>query len=266
LRQAGNEGSEHYPRLLVIVGENSHITIIDEYSGGPEDPDAEICYSNGAVEFFVGRESKCCYVMLQRQTHSVNSYLTYRAAVEQGAELLTVPLSFGAGQSKQNFGIRINGENSSSRIHGLLFGSERQRFDNHTLHHHAANRTESNIDFKVVLRDRANSAYTGLIRIDQTSRGCQAYQENRNLLLDDGTRAEAIPELEILNEDVQCSHGATAGPIDPETIFFLQARGIEAAEAVRIVVGGFVQSTLKQVPADIRDRISGFVSERLQEI
>jgi len=264
LRQAGNEGSEHYPRLLVIVGENSHITIIDEYSGGPEDPDAEICYSNGAVEFFVGRESKCCYVM--RQTHSVNSYLTYRAAVEQGSELLTVPLSFGAGQSKQNFGIRINGENSSSRIHGLLFGSERQRFDNHTLHHHAANRTESNIDFKVVLRDRANSAYTGLIRIDQTSRGCQAYQENRNLLLDDGTRAEAIPELEILNEDVQCSHGATAGPIDPETIFFLQARGIEAAEAVRIVVGGFVQSTLKQVPADIRDRISGFVSERLQEI
>ncbi|MCX6834381.1 MAG: SufD family Fe-S cluster assembly protein [candidate division Zixibacteria bacterium] len=115
----------------------------------------------------------------------------------------------------------------------------------------------------MVLRDRALSAYTGLIRIEKSARGCEAYQENRNLLLNDGTRVETIPELEILNEDVSCSHGATIGPIDPLLVFYLNSRGIPEREAVRMIVSGFVADTLKHVPEDIRERVAGFVEERL---
>ena len=151
-------------------------------------------------------------------------------------------------------------------MYGLLFGSKRQHFDNHTLHHHASGQTTSDIDFKVVLRDKAVSAYTGLIRIEQDAANCEAYQENRNLLLGGGAKAETIPELEILNEEVMCSHGATVGPIDPEMIFYLTSRGFSPEEAVRTIVTGFVASTLKMVPADIRGGIRSAVTDRLEGI
>ena len=85
-------------------------------------------------------------------------------------------------------------------------------------------------------------------------------------MLNKGTKVETIPELEILNEDVKCSHGATIGPIDPLSIFYLTSRGIPQNEAVRMIVSGFVASTLKQIPQDLQERISNFVSQRLENI
>jgi len=266
LRQAGGPGSAAFPRLLVVAGKNAEVTLIDEYGGGPADDTNGAAYSNAAVEIMAQDDSRVRYISLQRQTAGTRFYLTHRARIGRGAQMLTVPLAFGGALSKQNFGVILDGPGADSRMYGLLFGSRHQHFDNHTLHHHAAGQTYSNINFKVVLRDRALSAYTGLIRIDRAAPGCEAYQENRNLLLNDGTRAETIPELEILNEDVSCSHGATLGPIDPLLTFYLGSRGIPGPEAVRMIVGGFVADTLKLVPEDIRERISGFVDERLEAL
>ena len=117
-----------------------------------------------------------------------------------------------------------------------------------------------------MLSGKATSAYTGLIRIDHNAQVCEAYQENRNLLLNSGTRAESIPELEILNEEVMCTHGATVGPIDPMELFYLNSRGIAEREAVQMVVSGFVASTLKLVPDDLRERITEIVTQRLEAI
>jgi len=180
--------------------------------------------------------------------------------------MLTIPLSFGGALSKQNFGVILNGKGAESNMFGLLFGNGRQHFDNHTLHHHTSGQTKSNINMKVVLRDKALSAYTGLIRIEKDSQVCEAYQENRNLLLSHGAMARTIPELEILNDDVSCSHGATVGPIDPQILFYLQSRGVEKEDAVRMIVSGFVASTLTLVPEDLRQRIDDFVARRLEDI
>jgi Fe-S cluster assembly protein SufD len=266
LRQAGGPGSAAFPRLLVVAGKSAEVTLIDEYGGGPADDTKGLAYSNAAVEIMAQDDSRVRYISLQRQTAGARFYLTHRARIGRGAQMLTIPLAFGGALSKQNFGVILDGPGADSRMYGLLFGSQHQHLDNHTLHHHAAGQTYSNINFKVVLRDRALSAYTGLIRIDKAARGCEAYQENRNLLLNEGTRAETIPELEILNEDVSCSHGATLGPIDPLLTFYLGSRGIPEPEAVRMIVGGFVADTVKLVPDDIRERISSFVDERLEAL
>lgn len=178
--------------------------------------------------------------------------------------MLSIPLIFGGALVKQNFGVTLNGPGADSKMYGVLFGSDHQHLDNHTLHHHKAGQTTSNINFKVVLQDKAVSAYTGLIRIEQDAAGCEAYQENRNLLLAAGTRAETIPELEILNEQVSCTHGATVGPIDPEMVYYLTSRGIPVEEAVKTIVTGFISSTLKMVPADMRGGIRKFISDRLE--
>jgi Fe-S cluster assembly protein SufD len=117
-----------------------------------------------------------------------------------------------------------------------------------------------------VLKDKATSAYTGLIRIDHNAQVCEAYQENRNLLLNSGARAESIPELEILNEEVTCSHGATVGPIDPMSLFYLKSRGIHLPEATRMIVAGFLSPTLRLLPVDLQERINTFVEQRLEVI
>lgn len=254
-----------FHRVLVVIGNNSEASIIDEYDGGSNEGD-EHGYTNSAVEIFGGHDSRIRYVSLQQQSTGITSYLTQRARIEKGGNIQTIPLVFGGALSKQNFGITLNGPGAESAIFGLLFGSGRQRFDNHTLHHHASGQTLSNIDFKVVLRDRAQSAYTGLIRIEHDAPTCQAYQENRNLLLNKGAKAETIPELEILNEDVSCTHGATVGPIDPEMVFYLTSRGMMPADAVRMVVSGFVAKTLGRMPEKLKDRIEGFVAHRLEGI
>jgi Fe-S cluster assembly protein SufD len=266
LREGGRAGSTNYLRLLVVVGENAELTLVDEYGGGSLSYKNGYSYTNSAVEIFGLQNSRIRYVPLQRQAGGMTSFLTHRARIERDATMLTIPLAFGAALSKQNFGVVLNGERAESNMYGLLFGTGRQHFDNHTLHHHAAGQTMSNIDFKVVLRDRALSAYTGLIRIEEGAQVCEAYQENRNLLLNPGTKAETIPELEILNEEVSCSHGATVGPIDPLEVFYLTSRGIEVSEAIRMIVSGFVASTLQLVPADLRERIEGFVYKRLEDI
>jgi len=254
-----------FHRVLAVIGNNSEVSIIDEYDGGSDGTDGH-GYTNSAVEIFGGRDSRIRYVSLQQQSGGVTSYLTQRARIDAGGNIQTIPLVFGAELSKQNFGIMLNGPGAESAIYGLLFGSGRQRFDNHTLHHHASGQTLSNIDFKVVLRDKAQSAYTGLIRIEHDAPTCQAYQENRNLLLNKGAKAETIPELEILNEDVTCTHGATVGPIDPEMVFYLTSRGMMPDDAVRMVVSGFVAKTLGRMPEKLKERIERFVSRRLEGI
>jgi Fe-S cluster assembly protein SufD len=263
LRQAGGAGSAAFPRLLVVVGKNAEVTLIDEYGGGPADDSSGFAYAHGVVEIVADEDSRTRYIALQRLAAGTRFYQTHRARIARNAHMLTIPLVFGGTLSKQNFGVILDGPGAESQMNGLLFGSDRQHLDNHTLHHHASGQTRSNINFKVVLRDRALSAYTGLIRIEKSARGCEAYQENRNLLLNSGTRAETIPELEILNEDVSCSHGATIGPIDPLLVFYLNSRGIPEREAVRMIVSGFVADTLKHVPEDIRERVAAFVDERL---
>lgn len=265
LRESGGAGTSQYPRLLAVVGRNAELTMIDEYGGGSS-VEAEQSFTNGAVEIYGLEDSRTRYISLQRLDRASRLYHTHRAKIAQGAQILTIPLAFGGAMAKQNFGVILNGAGAESRIYGLVFGSGHQHFDNHTLHHHAAGQTQSHIDLKVVMRDHANSAYTGLIRIEQAAASCEAYQENRNLLLNSGAHAETIPELEILNEDVSCSHGATIGPIDPALEFYLHSRGIEPAEAVKMIVAGYVATTLNKVPSDLRERVTQFVADRLENL
>lgn len=247
------------PRLIIIAGKNSKATIIDEYAGRGNG-----IYANSAVEIFAEASSRLRYVNPQNLSNSGRSYLTHRARIDKDAEVYTIFASLGSNLSKSNLGAVLSGRGANSRILGVLFGDAKQHFDHHTMHHHKADDSYSNIDFKVVLKDKALSAYTGLIKIDENTFNCEAYQENRNLLLSKETRAETIPELEILNDQVSCSHGATVGPIDPEMVFYLKSRGVSTEEAIRIIVGGFVEPLLNLIPEDLRQMMRNLVNFKLR--
>jgi len=129
---------------------------------------------------------------------------------------------------------------------------------------HLAPRTASRLNLRVALRDRSKSAFTGMLRIAHEAVHSEAYQENRNLLLHETANAISIPELEILTDEVQASHGATVGPIDEEQLFYLAARGLARPEAERMIVGGFFEPLLARIPDEtVREEVRGRVEARL---
>lgn len=252
-------GATSFHRLLVVTGKNAKATIIDDYSGSC----AVQALLNSVVELFVDDSSHIRYANTQRLDNNCNSFITQRAKLGRDAEIYAVFGALGGTVSKVNAGSVLAGKGADSRLYGILFGNDKQHFDYHTAHHHTAGETYSNIDVKVVLKDQAVSAYTGLIKINEDALNCEAYQENRNLLLNKGTRAESIPELEILCDQVSCSHGATMGPLDLEMLFYLTSRGISRDEAVRTVIGGFVEPTIQQLPAELHDVVRDMIMAKL---
>ncbi|HWO56670.1 MAG TPA: SufD family Fe-S cluster assembly protein, partial [bacterium] len=207
---------------------------------------------------------RCHYSAVQNWNSRTVSYLTSRARLDQDARLDTVFTTVGGAKVKVDAGAILAGKGAESNMYGLAIGDRAQHFDHHTVHLHESGHTRSDLHFKVALRDRANSVYTGLIRIDERADYCEAYQENRNLVLSPEAKAESIPELEIMNNEVRCTHGATVGKIDPQEIFYLMSRGIGKDDAVHLIVAGFVAPILDQVPPVMRDRIENIVLARLE--
>jgi len=253
-------GMSTIARLLVVIGKNVEATIIDDYSCHCRHQGA---IANSVVEIFAGDYSKMRYVNIQRFSDGSHTLITQRAQIGEGAKAFSVFGSLGSGISKINSGTILNGRRAESRMSGFMLGAGAQHFDLHTTHHHKSDETFSNLDFRVVLKDKAQSAYTGLIRIEKNARNCEAYQENRNLLLDKGTRAESIPELEILNDEVHCTHGATMGPIDPEMIYYLQSRGIPENKAEQMIIEGFMEPTFGRMPESIGTLTKELFSQKL---
>jgi len=250
-------------RLVVIVEDSAALNLIDEY-GGEVDGSGPV-HVNSIVEMWVGAGARVKYAPIQNWSAETVSYFTQRARLQADARLETVLTALGGRVSKVDCGAIMVGRGAESNMFGLAIGGGRQHFDHHTVHDHQSGTTHSDLHFKVALRGRAHSTYTGLIRIEDKAPFCEAYQENRNLLLSTGARAESIPELEILNNEVRCTHGATVGKVNPEEIFYLEARGIDPADAVRLIVTGFVGPILAHIPDAARDRIHREVLHHLGE-
>ncbi|UCC79056.1 MAG: Fe-S cluster assembly protein SufD [Candidatus Zixiibacteriota bacterium] len=250
-------------RILLIVGGGSEATIIDDYAANGKYIGL---MTNSSSEIFAGKNSRVKYLSLNRLEEDHTFYLTDRATIDSDASFESVYAGFGGRISKVNTGVILNGKGASSRITGFIYSDKDRKTDYHTRHHHKSGDSYSDLDFKVVLKDKARSAYTGLIRIEKDAVNCEAYQENRNLLLNDGVNAESIPELEILNDQVRCTHGATVGPIDPEMIFFLRSRGLSESEATRLIIEGFFDSTLAKSPEVLKDILADEIRMKMGSI
>jgi len=247
------------PRVLVLAGEGSSFEIIEGHVGGDRDGGEVL----GVTEILLGSGANVRYGLVQRWEAGVVGHLTARARVATGARFQMSLASFGGRTFKADVGAVLTGDGADVETAGVAMGGDQQHFDHHTEHIHEARKTTSNLDFKVALTGAARSAYTGMIRIAPHAGGSEAYQENRNLLLSHDARAESIPELEILTDDVRCSHGATVAPLDPEQLFYLASRGLPRQQAMRVIVYGFLDQTLARLPETTRERIEALVAARL---
>lgn len=143
--------------------------------------------------------------------------------------------------------VRLIGEQSSAHIIGVFLCSENQQISLHTLQQHEARNTESNLLVKAVLQKDSRFYYDGAIRVEKAGQQTNAYQRNENLLLSDTAHATSKPSLEILADDVRCTHGATIGDINTEQLFYLQSRGIHQEQGKQLITMGFLNAALEKV-------------------
>lgn len=249
------------PRVLVSLEEGADVTLIERHVGGS--PGQHVI---GASEIFVGAGSTLRYVLSQEWGPGVRGYLAHRLELERDAHALTILHSFGGERAKLDWGASLVGSGAHSELTGFALAEKHQRLDHRTEHRHRASHTWSNMDLKLAVADAARTAATGLIRIAERATESEAYEELRNLLLSPAARADAIPELEIMTNEVHCSHGATSSPVDPEHLFYLRSRGIVQEDAMRMVVRGFFEGALARLPAVVRDSVTERVDERLARL
>jgi len=261
-RHVSHEGGNSVlPHTLIVAGRNARFNYLDEYIG--EDRD-EAGYRSGSAEIFVGDGSEVGYVSVQKWGRNAWHFGDQRARLEKDAKLKLFSVTLGGKFSKTRVEASLVGQGSEAELKAIYFASGEQFFDFHTLQDHQVGNTRSDLLFKGALQDTARTVYAGLIRIEKGAARSDAYQANRNLVLSDHAKATSIPMLEIDNNDVRCTHGATVGPVDPEHLFYLRSRGIPEPTAKRMLIQGFFGDVLERIPFEhARKLVEGELESRI---
>jgi Fe-S cluster assembly protein SufD len=250
-------------RLLVIADPDARFTIVEEAVSATPELQA---YTNEAAELFVGEGAKLEYVSLQNLSRETWHFASHHARVERDAELDWVTGGFGSKKGKVRIQNDLAGQGATSRVTGAYFTDGDQHLDYDTFQEHIAPNTTSDFAFKGALRDTSTAVWRGMIRVEPDAQKTNAYQENRNLMLSPTTHAVPIPGLEIMANDVRCTHGATVGRVDREQLFYLMARGLSRGEAERLIVRGFFEDVLARVElAPVREALAAALEARIPQ-
>jgi Fe-S cluster assembly protein SufD len=249
------------PRSVVIVEEGAELTLIEEMLSETVEGAS---FHAGGVEVFVGANAKLTYGQVQDWGRNVFHYGNIRAQVGRDAELQWMQVMVGGRMTKANGYFNLAGQGARAFVNGFMFGDQRQHFHLHTLQRHLEPHTTSDLLIKCCLKDKARSVYQGLIQVAEGAQRTDAYQANRNLLLSDQARADSIPGLEILANDVRCTHGATLGYVEPEHLFYLMARGLPRVTAQRLIVEAFFEPVIGRIPLEtVRERLRGEIERKI---
>jgi Fe-S cluster assembly protein SufD len=250
-------------RLLVVAEEGAQATLIEEYTSASPDLTG---YSNAVAELFVEQAAQLEYVSLQSLSTETWHFATHHAQVGRDAKLDWVAGGFGSKKGKIRIQNDLAGPGAESRVTGAYFADGEQHLDYDTFQEHIAPNTTSDFAFKGALRDKASAVWRGMIRVERDAQKTNAYQENRNLMLSTQAHADSIPGLEILANDVRCTHGATLGQVDREQLFYLMARGLSRAEAERLIVRGFFQDILDRIELEpVRETLGEALEARIPQ-
>ena len=249
------------PRSLIVLDEGAELTIIEEQLSETVE---NASLHAGGVEVFVGPNARLFYAQIQDWGRNVFHYGNIRAHVARDAELQWMQVMVGGRMTKANAYFNLAGQGARAFVNGFMFGDGRQHFHLHTLQRHLEPHGTSDLLIKCCLKDRARSVYQGLIQVAEGAQRTDAYQANRNLLLSDLARADSIPGLEILANDVRCTHGATLGYVEPEHLYYLMARGLPRGDAQRLIVEAFFEPVIGRIPLEtVRERLRGEIERKL---
>jgi Fe-S cluster assembly protein SufD len=251
-------------RTLVVLEEGAEAEVWEHCSSQSDETEALL---NSVVELHVGQAAALRYVSTQDISESAWIFASQRAMVERDGRLDWTALGFGSARGKVRMETNLAGPGAEARVTGGYAGGPGQHLDYDTTQEHAAPNTNSDLAFRGVLAAGSTAVWRGMIRVDPGAQGTDAFQESRNLLLSTEAHADAIPGLEILADDVRCTHAAAIAQIDRDQLFYLTSRGLGEAEAKSLIIEGFLESLVERLAeGPVRDEISAALEKRLAEI
>jgi Fe-S cluster assembly protein SufD len=250
-----------FGRTLVVIEEGAKATVIDRY--GSPDFDAPVNASS-VVELYVGQGAELEHLSVIGWGAGVRHHALLRARVDRDARARSVVVTLGGDVVRVEPTMVCAGPGSDARALGLYFAGGEQHFEHRVVARHEAPQAYSNLLYKGAIQDTAHTVFYGNLVVPPGAPGTDAYQTNRNLVLNAGARADTIPFLEIETAEVKCSHAGAVGRVDDEHLFYLRSRGVPEAAAKRLIVMGFLQEVLEQVSLEeLRAELEGAVREKL---
>lgn len=253
-------GAAVFPRLRVDVEEAAELTVVEIFAGGAGSLIVPV------TELNVGEGANVRYLNVQILDPNAWAIGFQASRVERDATFVSAAVAAGGEYARLRTDSSLAGPGASGRLLAVYFGSDNQMHDFRTVQHHAAPKTQSELLYKGVVANTSRSVYSGLIRVDKGARGTNAMQTNRNLVLHEGAHADSVPNLEIEDNDVRCSHASAVGPIAEDQRFYLESRGVPPRVADRLIALGFLDEVLEQLPvrgiaAPLRASLQGKLTE-----
>ena len=238
------EGVSVFPHLLLITDELAKVTVIEHFRSCDVRATGFAC---GVNDLIAGPGAKVAYVCAQNWGENVVALQMNTTTVDHDASAMSLNLNLGSKYSRFESLSRLVGEGARSDLLAVAVATNQQEFDARTLQDHISPHTASDLLYKNALDDRARCTFGGLIRVEPHAHFTDAYQKVRNLLLSDDSEANSMPGLEILADNVRCTHGATSGQINEDEMFYLRSRGIPIKTAQRLLVTGFLNEVIQRL-------------------
>ena len=253
-------GLAHISHILVWVDEGASVTYVHE-AASPDESAASM--HAGIVEIKVGDGANLKFVELQSWGRHVWNFSHERVNAERDANVDWIFGAVGSHLTKNFSELDLVGDGATGRMSGFYFADGTQHLDHDTQQNHLAQHTTSDLLFKGALKGHSRSVWQGMIYVAPGAQKTDGYQANRNLILSPNARADSIPGLEILADDVRCTHGATVGKLEQEPLFYLKSRGIPEKEAERLIVEGFFDPIMQRIPFEgVRARFQKAIHEK----
>lgn len=268
---ASGSGAAVFPHTLVILEENAKATVFDYFASAaaPANPQSATRTPQsgqlavGANDLYAAHGAQLTYVAAQNWSGDTLSFQFNSTIVRRDARVQSLNLHLGGRQARHESLSQLQAPGAFSEMLALTVAEQAQEFDQRTLQIHQAPNTKSDLLYKNALRDQSRTIFSGLIVVDPDAQKTDAYQSNRNLMLSDDAEANSLPGLEILANDVRCTHGATTSRIDPEQEFYLQARGIAKEDADELLTFGFFEEVLSRLENQpLHDALASLIREK----
>lgn len=262
-RVQAKPGTALHHRTLIVLEEGAEAEVWEQVLSAHD----EEALVNGVVEIVVGDNANLTYLGAQAVNEKTWVFGAERALVGRDAQLDWTTLGLGGANGKVFLESTLAGQGANAKVTGAYATRGRQHVDYDTLQEHAAADTVSDLAFRGLISGRSSAVWRGMIKVDPGAQRTDAFQEARNLLLGKKAHADAIPGLEILADDVRCTHAAAIAQIDPEQIFYLRSRGLSETAASRLVVEGFLAAIVERYDdGPVRDALAASLERRLAEV
>ena len=250
------------PRNLIIVGENSHVQIIERHQSLNENA----VLTNSVTEIFAQKRAIVDYYKIQNDNLEANLIDNTYVSQKMESTVSVNTFSFGGNLTRNNLNFYHYGERIVSHLNGITIIGDNQHVDHYTLVRHEKPNCESHQDYKGIFTDRSTGVFNGKIFVEKEAQKTNAFQKSNNILLSEKATINAKPQLEIFADDVKCAHGATVGQLEDDELFYLASRGISPERARALLTFGFAGEVIDRIRIDsLRERLNREVLSKLHQ-